>query len=59
MIEYIIGLILGGVIGTVFALFIAGESALKKEQEAYMEGYNDGLKNKGEVRNEADQTVIL
>ena len=43
-IEFAIGLIAGGVIGTVFALFIAGESALKKEQEAYMEGFLAGKK---------------
>lgn len=59
MIDFFIGLMSGGMIGTVFALFIAGESALKKEQEAYMEGFNDGRKSEGEVRNEADQKVIM
>ena len=47
-IEFVIGLLAGGVIGTVFALFIAGESALKKEQEAYMEGYLVGKGEKDE-----------
>lgn len=45
-IEFVIGFLAGGVIGTVFALFIAGESAIKKEQNAYMEGY---LAGKNEV----------
>ena len=44
MIDFLIGLIIGGTIGTVFALFIAGESTLKKEQEAYMEGVLAGKK---------------
>lgn len=43
-IEFAIGLIAGGIMGTVFALFIAGESAVKREQEAYMEGFLEGKK---------------
>ena len=43
-IEFAIGMIAGGVIGTVFALFIAGESTVKREQEAYMEGFLAGKK---------------
>ena len=42
MIDFIIGMIMGGVMGVIFALFIAGESTLKREKEAYREGYLDG-----------------
>lgn len=43
-IEFFIGMIAGGIMGTVFALFIAGESTVKREQEAYMEGFLAGKK---------------
>lgn len=48
MIGVVIGLIAGGSLGTVMALFIIGSSRAGREQEAYMEGFLAGMGEKSE-----------